>query len=116
MIHKGATKKGTHAYAARFEELPGGHFREALGLTVSSVGLGTYLGRDDDAGDRAYGEAIVTAVSSGVNVLDTAINYRLERSERTIARALSRLVEGGWKREGILLASKCGYIPSRDPQ
>jgi aryl-alcohol dehydrogenase-like predicted oxidoreductase len=112
---QGASPAGTSAYAERFQKaLAAGSYRKALGLTVSSVGLGTYLGRDDDAWDQSYLESIVAAVSGGINVIDSAINYRLERSERVIGEALRTLE--GFSRGGIVLATKGGYVPSRDPE
>ena len=70
-------------------------YRASRELWLSSIGLGTYLGEPDDAADAAYTEAISLAAASGINVLDTAINYRHQRSERNIGAALARLVETG---------------------
>ena len=47
MIAGQATAEGTARYAARFADLPAEHFRELHGVRLSTVGLGTYLGRDD---------------------------------------------------------------------
>jgi len=112
-----ATAAGTATYARRFPESAArGHFREALGLHLSSVGLGTYLGRADAAGDQAYREAIAAAVAGGINVLDTAVNYREERSERAVGAALADLAAAGFPREGVVVATKGGYVPARDPE
>ena len=60
-----------------------GHYRSgANGLVLSSVGLGTYLGDEDDTSDALYAEAVLAATALGCNVIDTAINYRCQRSER----------------------------------
>ena len=99
-----ATSEGTLAFAAR-SGCPPEHFRVAQGLTISSIGLGTYLGAADDESDRAYTEAISLALKSGVNVLDTAINYRLQRSERSIGAAL-----GGVNREEVFISTKAGFL------
>jgi aryl-alcohol dehydrogenase-like predicted oxidoreductase len=108
----GATAPGTAAYRAAHPELPAAHFRVVDGLTVSSIGVGTYLGEEDDAADRGYGEAIVDALNLGVNVLDAAINYRAQRSERVIGQTLVALErELGLARDGIVLCTKGGYIP-----
>jgi aryl-alcohol dehydrogenase-like predicted oxidoreductase len=113
----GATAEATVAYAGRFDgDIAPGSFRRALGLTVSSLGLGTYLGREDDGSDRAYREAVVAAVEAGVNVIDTAVNYRLERSERAVGEALGDLTGRGFRREEIVVATKGGYVPSCDPE
>jgi aryl-alcohol dehydrogenase-like predicted oxidoreductase len=42
--------------------------------------------------------------------VDTAINYRLQRSERSIGRALTELAKRGYAREEILLCTKAGYL------
>jgi aryl-alcohol dehydrogenase-like predicted oxidoreductase len=117
MGHHGATREGTAAYAQRLAGTAAeGHFRAALGLTVSSIGLGTYLGNVDEATDRGYREAIEEAVLGGVNVLDTAVSYRLQRSERVIGEALSALAARGIPREQVVLSTKAGYVPSADPK
>jgi aryl-alcohol dehydrogenase-like predicted oxidoreductase len=111
----GATSAGTAAFAQRLGGAAAeGHFRRALGLTVSSIGLGTYLGRDDDATDRSYGEAIEAAVAGGVNVLDTAVSYRLQRSERAIGAALGALSARGFTRDQVVVSTKAGYVPAAD--
>src|SRR5439155_69336 len=93
-------------------DLPGAHFRTLDGLAVGSIGLGTYLGEEDDRIDRGYGQAIVDAVNSGCNLLDTAINYRGQRSERVIGQALVALErEGGFTREQMVVCTKGGYLP-----
>lgn len=107
----GATREGTRAYAERFSgKAAAGHFREQQGLTVSSLGIGTYLGQPGDKEDAAYTEAIVAAVQSGINAIDTAINYRFQRSERSIGRALKQLFAKGFSRNEIVLCTKGGYL------
>jgi len=79
---------------------------------MSSVGLGTYLGDEDDVSDALYAEAVVTATALGCNVIDTAINYRCQRSERVIGRAVASLVaQGRIRRDEIVIATKGGYLP-----
>ncbi len=55
MIPGRATTDGTARYVTRFaSRLPADHFRAFHGgLRVSSLGIGTYLGREDDATDQA---------------------------------------------------------------
>src|SRR5262245_38236598 len=108
-----ATGEGTARYAARCAPRAApGHFRSWQGLTLSSVGLGTYLGDDDAETDRAYQAAAVRALELGMNVLDSAINYRHQRSERSVGAALRTLIEAGViARDEVLLATKGGFIP-----
>jgi aryl-alcohol dehydrogenase-like predicted oxidoreductase len=89
-----------------------GHFRRAHGLWLSSVGLGTYLGNEDAGTDELYRDAAVRAVELGCNVLDSAINYRHQRSERAVGAALAVLVRSGRAaRDEILVATKGGFLP-----
>lgn len=105
-----ATMEGTTRYAERFSTAKD-HFRQQQGLTLSSIGIGTYLGNPDDATDANYANAVVRAVESGVNVIDSAANYRFQRSERSIGRALKTLVERGFSREELVICTKGGYLP-----
>jgi len=107
-----ATPQGTLRYAARFQgRAAAGHFREVpSGLVFSSFGIGTYLGEPDDATDKGYENSVVVAVVGGINVIDTAINYRIQRSERAIGAALKRLASGGFPREQLVLCTKAGFL------
>jgi aryl-alcohol dehydrogenase-like predicted oxidoreductase len=106
-----ATPEATRAYGARFSDTAApGHFRNCRGLTVSSLGIGTYLGQPDAATDRGYTESIVEAVLGGFNVLDSAINYRFQRSERSVGAAIAELATRGIPREALLICTKGGYL------
>jgi len=107
-----ATPEGTARYANRFATRAAkNHFRRQEGLTLSSIGIGTYLGNPDEATDHAYANAVTRAVTSGVNVIDTAANYRFQRSERSIGRALKTLETEGFSREELVICTKGGYLP-----
>jgi aryl-alcohol dehydrogenase-like predicted oxidoreductase len=106
-----ATLDGTRRFAERSGAAPG-HFREAMGLSLSSLGLGTYLGEEDEATDRGYEASIAAALAQGVNVFDSAINYRGQKSERAIGRAVAAALQGGTaSREEIFVSTKGGYLP-----
>jgi aryl-alcohol dehydrogenase-like predicted oxidoreductase len=108
---KSATKEGTTRYAQRSTgRASEGHFREAHRLVLSSIGIGTYLGQPDTRTDEGYGAAIVAAVENGINVIDAAINYRFQRSERSIGTALQQLAAKGFEREEIIVCTKGGYL------
>lgn len=110
MLKGRATPSGTESYAKRFPGLPG-NFRTALGMLLSSIGIGTYLGDPDEETDHAYETAIKAALSGGINLIDTAVNYRFQRSERSIGKAIAELVAAGeLKREEVVVATKGGYI------
>ena len=103
-----ATPSGTTHYQSRF---PAEFYRDAAGLSVSSLGLGTYLGEPDERTDRSYAGAVEAAVRGGINFLDSAINYRHQRSERSIGTALSVLFASGeFQREEIVVCTKAGFL------
>ncbi|HMC53557.1 MAG TPA: aldo/keto reductase [Gemmatimonadaceae bacterium] len=108
-----ASAAGTERFAQRWPQLAPDFFRTSrTGLKVSSVALGTYLGESDDDVDAQYGESMHEALSSGINTIDTAINYRCQRSERIIGRVLQDMIESGAiRRDEIVLCTKAGYVP-----
>lgn len=107
-----ATLEGTARYLERFKESADEkHFRLEQNLWLSSIGIGTYLGDWDAETDARYADAVTRAVELGVNVIDTAANYRFQRSERSIGVALGRLAEEGYAREELVICTKGGYLP-----
>jgi aryl-alcohol dehydrogenase-like predicted oxidoreductase len=84
------------------------HARPWRGLVLSSVGLGSYLGPLDDATDNGYTAAVARALQLGINVIDTAINYRGQRSEHAVGRALGA---AALLRDEVLVCSKAGFLP-----
>jgi aryl-alcohol dehydrogenase-like predicted oxidoreductase len=112
MLASRATAEGAARYAARFPGLQdAGFYRGAQALTLSGIGLGTYLGNLDEATDQAYTASAVAALRGGINVLDTSLNYRHQRSERSLAAAISQLMRAGdIARDEFLLCTKAGYL------
>src|SRR5260370_36029254 len=110
-MSKSATKEGTTRYAQRFAgRAAAGHFREAPRLVLSSLGIGTYLGPPDAKTDDGYTAAAVAAVERGMNVIDAAINYRFQRSERRIGAAIRQLASKGCEREDIVVCGMGGDL------
>lgn len=110
-----ATAEGTQRFQQRFEgkaDVAPGHFRASVdGLVLGSLGMGTYLGQPVPEEDLLMTEAAVSSVLSGaVNVLDTAINYRFQQSERSLKAAIETLLEQGIKRDELFVASKNGFL------
>ncbi|MGH9415069.1 MAG: aldo/keto reductase [Terriglobales bacterium] len=110
-----ATAASTAAFAARFPALAAAHhfrkLRHGPAWSVSSLGLGTYLGPADEATDARYAAALDAALAGGINLLDTASNYRDQRSERMIGAVLAR---AGVARGEIVVCSKAGFINPGD--
>jgi aryl-alcohol dehydrogenase-like predicted oxidoreductase len=101
-----ATAEGTTRYTGRFPEFRDAPFyRSIMGLQVSSLGIGTYLGADNAAADAEYTDALTAAGESGINLFDTAINYRGQRSERCIGAALKSL-----QRDEMVVCTKAGFL------
>ncbi|HEV3036323.1 MAG TPA: aldo/keto reductase [Candidatus Angelobacter sp.] len=118
MLEGFATADGTARYRDRFPALrDAGHFRQFENvpgvdqLWLSSIGLGTYLGEPDSTSDAGYEKAITAALRLGINVLDTAINYRHQRSERNIGLVLQSLIATREvSRDEVLVCTKAGYL------
>lgn len=108
-----ATRDGTSRFIERFKgEAASSHFRLEQDLWISSIGIGTYLGNWDADTDHRYADSLEKAVNLGVNVIDTAANYRFQRSERTVGTALQRLTaEDSFGRDELVICTKGGYIP-----
>lgn len=114
-----ASADGTRTLRKQFSKSRPQSFYRTLanGAFVSSLGLGTYIGECDDEEDMRYTVAAAAALERGVNILDTAINYRCQRSERALGNAIQKSVTSGKiKREQIVVCSKGGYVPlDRNP-
>lgn len=109
-----ATKEGTFSYMKRFGQYSRDFYRFNGELFFPSLGLGTYKSEPykEDNYIINFSEAIQTALRNGINLIDTAINYRYQISEREIAEAIApMLASGEIKREEMIIASKGGFIP-----
>src|SRR5437764_11996159 len=109
-----ASASGTQRYSERFRPqfVPDFFRKSGSGLTLSTLALGTYLGDSDDETDVRYAAATRHALANGVNIVDTAINYRCQRSERVVGRVLQELIgESAVRREEVVLCTKAGYVP-----
>ena len=107
------------AACSRYEGRKGGYCRPAPSefysvcqdIVISRIGIGTYRGGLSDAIDAAYTRAIHAAIDGGVNLIDTSLNYRRQRSERTVAKGLRLyLEESGGRRDEIVVCTKGGYV------
>ena len=111
MITGYATPEGTSNFAKKSQLAAKNHFKQFNGLTLSSIGIGTYLGNIDNKTDELVKEAIKKSVLSAINVIDTAINYRSQKAERSVGKAVSELVEENKaKRDELFISTKNGYV------
>jgi len=112
-----ATPKGTQRYRTRHKKnCAKGHFRKAGNLWTSSIGIGTYLGPPDEDTNELVTSAITTSINRGINLIDTAINYRFMQAEKCIGRVIKNLVESRrTSRDELVVCTKGGYIPHVNP-
>jgi aryl-alcohol dehydrogenase-like predicted oxidoreductase len=110
MISGFATLEGTKEFLKN-SGINSLNFKQIHNVTLSNVGIGTYLGETNDKTDELVKNAIKQSVLSGVNVIDTAINYRAQKAERSVGKAVSELIkEGKITRDQIFISTKNGYI------
>ncbi|MEK0367456.1 MAG: aldo/keto reductase [Nitrosopumilus sp.] len=110
MISGFATFEGTKKFAQN-SGVNQANFKEFENLTLSNVGIGTYLGDPDSRTDELVTNAVKQSITSGINVVDTAINYRSQKAERSVGKAISELIqEGKISRDQIFLSTKNGYV------
>lgn len=111
MIQGCATPEGTSNFAKKNTSVNSKNFRQFQGLTLSNVGMGTYLGNPDDATDKLVIDAVKKSINAGINVIDTAINYRSQKAERSVGTAISELInENKINRNEIFISTKNGYV------
>ena len=110
MISGFATSEGTKNFKQNSTVNPL-NFNTFENLHLSNVGMGTYLGDPDPQTDELVKNAVKQSVLSGVNVIDTAINYRAQKAERSVGKAISELVENeNISRDQLFVSSKNGYV------
>ena len=110
MISGFATPEGTKKFA-QSSGVNLTNFKEFENLTFSNVGIGTYLGDSDSKTDDLVKNAVKQSIHSGINVVDTAINYRSQKAERSVGKAVKELVdEKTISRDQIFISTKNGYV------
>ncbi|MDP6084979.1 MAG: aldo/keto reductase [Nitrospinota bacterium] len=74
--------------------------------------MGTYLGDEDEPTDDLYRRTVAQCLDLGCNVIDTAANYRCQRSERSVGEGLrDAFDQGKARREEVVVTTKSGFIP-----
>lgn len=95
-------------------DLAEGHLREAQGMTISSIGLGTRLGPAVEATDERYRETLLQAAAMGCNLFDAAPEYRDGRSERLLGELVQVLEKQDRLVADPVLCSKGGSFAKDD--
>jgi len=113
-----ATKEATFAYLKQFPKYAKDFYRFNGEFFVSSLGLGTF--RKEPYREENYivnyKDSVKMAILNGINLIDTAINYRYQVSEKEIGEALKELFEEGKAtREQLVITSKAGFLPLEFP-
>ena len=108
MIPGFVTPNGTKKFS---QNLGATNYKTIQNLTLSNVGMGTYLGNPDSQTDLLVTDAVKKSILGGINVIDTAINYRAQKAERAVGKAISELItEGKITRDQVFVSTKNGYV------
>lgn len=111
MISGKATVEGTLNFAKKNSNEFLFNYKKINGLTLSNVGMGTYLGDANSVTDDLVKSAVKNSILSGINVVDTAINYRAQKAERSVGSAINELIqEDKLSRDEIFVSTKNGYV------
>jgi len=111
MITGYATPEGTKKFAERQNLDSHKNYKNVHNLTLSNVGIGTYLGNPDVETDYIVQNAVKKSILGGINVIDSAINYRAQKAERSVGNAISQLIDNNdISREEIFVSTKNGYV------
>ena len=111
MITGYATSEGTKKFAGKQNEDIKKNYKNIHNLTLSNVGIGTYLGNPDTETDYLVQNAVKKSILGGINVIDSAINYRAQKAERSVGNAIAQLIDNNdISREEIFVSTKNGYV------
>jgi len=111
MITGYATPEGTKKFVERQNQDSHKNYKNVHNLTLSNVGIGTYLGNPDTETDYIVQDAIKKSILGGINVIDSAINYRAQKAERSVGNAIAQLINNNdISREEIFVSTKNGYV------
>ena len=110
MISGFASSEGTKKFAELSDAHPS-NYKIFENLTLSNVGIGTYLGNPDTATDDLVTNAVKKSIDAGINVIDTAINYRSQKAERSVGKAIKESIDDGKiSRDQVFVSTKNGYV------
>jgi aryl-alcohol dehydrogenase-like predicted oxidoreductase len=110
-----ATLEDTLSFAKKFAHYKDFYIKHN-DLIFSKLGLGTFNKEPYKEENYVfhYIESVKQAIKSGINLIDTASNYRYGMSEKEIGIALTELGDEV-KREELIICSKGGFIQLQYP-
>ena len=112
-----ATTEGTLEFAKKFSNYKDFYIK-SNDLIFSKLGLGTFNKEPYKEENYVfhYIEGVKESIKKGINLIDTASNYRYGQSEKEIGEALKELFnENIIKREELIICSKGGFIQLEYP-
>lgn len=118
MLDGYANSEATLRYAKKFKNFSNDFFSEIQGLSSSSIGVGTFYPEPykEESYTFEFKDSIKEAILNGANFIDTAINYRYQKSEREIKEALIELIDAKEiERDEVIIATKAGFVPLNYP-
>ena len=78
---------------------------------LSKIAIGTFKGEQGQEVSDEYKQAIKKSVLNGINVIDTAINYRYTESEIAVGEAIKELIDAkSIERNEVFVATKGGFL------
>ena len=111
MLSGHASDEGVDRFATDFGRGSRAFYRPAADVLISSLGIGTSRGAADSRTDVQYARAVHAALRGGINLIDTSINYRQQRSERAVNAGLRVFIETcPGARAGVVVCTKGGYL------
>lgn len=107
-----ATPQDTHNFAKKFSNYKDFYIKHN-NLVFSKLGLGTFNKEPYKEENYIfhYIEGVKQAIRSGINLIDTASNYRYGQSEKEIGIAIKELLDTNEiTRKELIICSKGGFI------
>lgn len=81
---------------------------------LSKVAIGTFKGDLGENVSSEYKQAIRKSIANGINVIDTAINYRSTESEIAVGEVIRELIDSKTiDRDDVFITTKGGFMNGR---
>jgi aryl-alcohol dehydrogenase-like predicted oxidoreductase len=117
MIKGFATNEGTLRFVSR-QKAYRDFYIKSSDFILSTLGMGSYSPEAYREENYTYSfkDSIKEGIKNGINLIDTAINYRYTKSEFEINEAIKELIdENVISRDEVVICSKGGFLPLSYP-